>query len=78
LSDFAAGASTALFSNTALVYELGRVCNWVAIYFHQDSGTEGQRTVVTETRGPLAGPRVVRGSLEPEDCKRDDHARSGA
>ena len=47
MSDFAAGASTALFSNTALAYELGRVCNWVAIYFHQDSGTEGQRTVVT-------------------------------
>ena len=47
LSDFAAGASTALFSNTALAYQLGRVRNWVAIYFHQDSGTEGQRTVVT-------------------------------
>ena len=52
---------TALFSNTALAHELGRVRDWVVIYFHQDSGPEGQRTVVTETRGPLAGRRVVRG-----------------
>jgi DNA polymerase (family X) len=33
----------------------------VVIYFHQDTGQEGQRTVVTETRAPLAGRRVVRG-----------------
>jgi DNA polymerase (family X) len=52
---------TALFSNTALAHELGRAGDWVVIYFHQDSGPEGQRTVVTETRGPLAGRRVVRG-----------------
>ena len=25
------------------------------IYFHSDSGGEAQRTIVTETRGPLAG-----------------------
>jgi putative hydrolase len=52
---------TALFSNTALAHELGRVRDWVVIYFHQDSGPEGQRTIVTEPRGPLAGRRVVRG-----------------
>ena len=52
---------TALFSNTALAHELGRVRDWVVIYFHKDSGPEGQRTVVTESRGPLAGRRVVRG-----------------
>jgi hypothetical protein len=52
---------TALFSNTALAHELGRVRDWVVIYFHQDSGPEGQRTVVTESRGLLAGRRVVRG-----------------
>lgn len=52
---------TALFSNTALAHELGRVRDWVVIYFHRDNGSEGQRTVVTETRGPLAGRRVVRG-----------------
>ena len=52
---------TALFSNTALAHELGRVRDWVVIYFHKDSGPEGQRTVVTESRRPLAGRRVVRG-----------------
>ena len=52
---------TALFSNTARAHEIGRTQDWVVIYFHRDSGPEGQRTVVTETRGPLAGRRVVRG-----------------
>ena len=52
---------TALFSNTALAHALRRVRDWVVIYFHEDSGPEGQRTVVTETRRPLAGQRVVRG-----------------
>jgi putative hydrolase len=52
---------TALFSNSALAHELGRVRDWVVVYFHQDSGPEGQRTIVTEARGLLAGRRVVRG-----------------
>lgn len=52
---------TALFSNTALAHALRRVRDWVVIYFHEDSGPEGQRTVGTETRRPLAGQRVVRG-----------------
>jgi DNA polymerase (family X) len=52
---------TALFSNTARAHEFGRSRDWVVIYFHQNSGPEGQRTVVTETRGPAAGSRVVRG-----------------
>lgn len=53
---------TALYSNTALAHELGTVRDWVVIYFHRDTEPEeGQRTVVTETRGPLAGRRVVRG-----------------
>ena len=43
---------TALFSNTARAHEFGRSRDWVVIYFHQDSGPEGQRTVVTETGGP--------------------------
>jgi DNA polymerase (family X) len=63
---------TALFSNTALAHDLDRVRNWVVIYFHQDSGSEGQRTVVTETRGPLAGGRVVRGR-EAECLKLSAH-----
>ncbi len=52
---------TALFSNTARAHEAGRTDDWVVIYFHTDHGPEGQRTVVTETAGPQAGRRVVRG-----------------
>lgn len=52
---------TSLYSNTARAHELGRVFDWVVIYFHRDSQPELQRTVVTETRGTLAGRRVVRG-----------------
>lgn len=52
---------TALYSNTARAHELDRVFDWVVIYFHRDAEPELQRTVVTETRGALAGHRVVRG-----------------
>ena len=52
---------TVLFSNTARAHELDRVRDWVVIYFHTDDAPEGQRTVVTEARGPRAGQRVVRG-----------------
>jgi hypothetical protein len=52
---------TALYSNTARAHELGRVFDWVVIYFHRDAQPELQRTVVTEARGTLAGRRVVRG-----------------
>jgi putative hydrolase len=56
---------TVLFSNTARAHELGRTRDWVVVYFHSDGEAEGQRTIVTETRGALAGRRVVRGR-EPE------------
>ncbi|HXZ49468.1 MAG TPA: helix-hairpin-helix domain-containing protein [Usitatibacter sp.] len=52
---------TALFSNTALAHRLGRVRDWVVVYFYDDDEHEHQRTVVTEPRGVLAGRRVVRG-----------------
>ncbi len=52
---------TALFSNTARAHELGRTRDWVVLYFQRDDHEEGQRTVVTESRGRLAGQRVVRG-----------------
>jgi hypothetical protein len=52
---------TALFSNTARAHELGHTRDWVVIYFYNDHHEEGQHTVVTETRGPLRGKRVVRG-----------------
>jgi hypothetical protein len=51
---------TALFSNTARAHELGKTQDWVVIFYSRD-GDEGQCTVVTESRGPLAGRRVVRG-----------------
>ena len=52
---------TALYSNTARAHELGRIRDLVVIYFHMNDEAEGQHTVVTETRGPLEGKRVVRG-----------------
>lgn len=52
---------TALYSNTARAHELGRVFDWVVVYFHTDDEPEGQCTMVTETRGELEGRRVVRG-----------------
>ena len=51
---------TALFSNTARAHELGRTGDWVVLFAERD-GLERRYTVVTETRGPLAGRRVVRG-----------------
>jgi len=51
---------TALFSNTARAHRLGMTRDWVVLLYERD-GTEGQCTVVTEHRGPLAGRRVVRG-----------------
>lgn len=50
-----------LYSNTFLAHRLGRTNDWVIIYFSHDHHDEGQYTVVTETRGPLVGRRVVRG-----------------
>jgi len=52
---------TALFSNTARAHELGRTDDWVVIYYYDDHNQEGQNTIVTETKGPLKGQRVVRG-----------------
>jgi Holliday junction resolvasome RuvABC DNA-binding subunit len=52
---------TAIFSNTARAHALGRTRDWVVLFHHEDDTREGQATVVTEYRGPLAGKRVVRG-----------------
>jgi hypothetical protein len=51
---------TALFSNTSQAHRLGRVHDWVVLYFNGHRG-DGQSTVVTEHSGPLRGRRVVRG-----------------
>lgn len=58
---------TALFSNSALAHRLGRTSDWVVIYFSRPGGPEHQRTVVTETHGPLEGHRVLRG--READCR---------
>ena len=51
---------TALYSNTAHAHELGRVRDWVVLYY--DGGLdERQATVITSHRGALAGKRIVRG-----------------
>ena len=52
---------TVLFSNTQRAHELQKTNDWVVVYFHTDSEPEAQCTIVTETRGPLEGKRVVRG-----------------
>ncbi len=51
---------TVLYSNTARAHELDKTDDWVVIYYRRN-GEENQVTVVTETRGPLEGLRVVRG-----------------
>ena len=58
---------TALYSNTALAHKLGRIHDWVVIYFYDNDHREGQHTVVTETQGALIGKRVVRG--REEECR---------
>lgn len=55
---------TALYSNTARAHDLGKTGDWVVIFYQQDGQLEGRATVVTETRGPHAGERVVRGREE--------------
>ncbi|HUF27024.1 MAG TPA: helix-hairpin-helix domain-containing protein [Gemmatimonadaceae bacterium] len=51
---------TVLFSNTAQAHRLGRTKDWVVLY-HDGRDGEQQCTVVTASRGPLRGRRVVRG-----------------
>lgn len=52
---------TALYSNTALAHQLGRMRDWVVVYFYDGDHVERLRTVVTEPHGALAGKRVIRG-----------------
>jgi hypothetical protein len=64
----------ALYSNTALAHRLGQTRDWVVIYFN-DGFIDGQRTVVTETRGDLRGWRVVRG--RERECRQHYQASVG-
>lgn len=52
---------TALFSNTPRAHQLQKTNDWVVLFFYDEEHHEGQHTVVSETKGPLAGKRVVRG-----------------
>jgi hypothetical protein len=61
---------TALHSNTRLAHELGKTRDWVVIYHHRDGEMEGRSTVVTETLGPRAGQRVVRGRENESTMRR--------
>lgn len=67
---------TALFSNTALAHRLGRVHDWVVLYFYDHDHVEHQRTVVTETHGPLLGSRVVRGREQECAALRKEDSQS--
>lgn len=51
---------SALFSNSPLAHKLGRIMDWVIVYYESD-GEEDQCTVVTEWQGQLRGKRVIRG-----------------
>jgi hypothetical protein len=58
---------TALYSNSRLAHELNKTSDWVVIHYQRDGAPEGRVTVVTQTHGPTAGQRVVRGREdEPE------------
>jgi 2'-5' RNA ligase len=52
---------TALFSNTARAHELDRLHDWVVVYGDDEAHHEHTCTVVTASRGVLAGRRAVRG-----------------
>jgi len=57
---------TALYSNTARAHDLNKTHDWVVLYFEKED-QEDQATVVTETKGPLEGKRVVRG--REQECR---------
>ena len=63
-------------SPTPRAHELGQTADWVVLYFSKHNQPEGQRTVVRETRGALAGHRVVRGR-EAECLAKPDLMQAG-
>jgi hypothetical protein len=50
----------ASFSHSSLAHRLGQTRDWVVIRF-ANGAQNGERTIVTETRPPQFGQRVVRG-----------------
>ena len=65
---------TALFSNTARAHELHKTTDWVVLYYDGRDG-EGQCTVITSSRSPLAGKRIVRG--REDECSTYYRQRAG-
>lgn len=56
------GQATVLYSNTDRAHALGRVKDWVVVYYRPLGSDREQRwTVVSEFKGPLRGMRVIRG-----------------
>lgn len=58
---------TAMYSNTARAHQLNKASDWVVIFVTREHEPDWQCTVVTETRGPLKGKRVIRG--REEQCR---------
>jgi DNA polymerase (family 10) len=58
---------TALFSNTARAHRSGKTHDWVVIYCDDGAG-EPQYTVITASRGPQSGRRVVAGREREGDA----------
>jgi putative hydrolase len=52
---------TALYSNTARAHALNKTRGWVVIVASHSNAPDSQFTVVTETRAPMKGKRMVRG-----------------
>jgi hypothetical protein len=58
---------TVMFSNTQRAHDLKKTNDWVVVYYRKGEG-ENQCTVVTESRGPLKGKRIIRG--REKECAR--------
>jgi len=65
---------TALYSNTERAHRAGTTHDWVVLY-HDDGSGERLHTVITATRGELAGRRVVVG--RERECQ-EFYARQAA
>jgi hypothetical protein len=63
---------TALYSNTARAHALGRIRDWVVLYYHGGLD-ERQATVITSQFGSLSGKRIVRG--RENECQQYYQAR---
>lgn len=64
---------TALYSNSRLAHQLKKTTDWVVIHYQRDGAPEGRVTVVTGSRGPLAGQRTVRGREDESEGKEDEN-----